>query len=102
MKIKYYVEGTKGEVLVRTSANEYKYALVNIDEINEGKKSVYCCSGSYENIMKQYNYWKDALVKNIEWFKNGTNKYANEKDATRYENELKGLKIVELIRKEVK
>lgn len=93
MKTKYFVEGTNGKVLVRTSANEYKYALVNIDEINEGKKAIYCCSGSYENITKQYNYWKDVIEHNI--------KYAEEHGSERlelYRNDLKGLKIVELVK----
>lgn len=93
MKIKYYVEGENGKVLVRTSANEYKYALVNIDEINEGKKGIYCCSGSYENITKQYNYWKDVIERNIKWYETNKPEYVETS-----KKELKGLKIVELVK----
>ena len=82
MKNKYYVVNEKGErILIRTSANEYKYVLVDIKKINNGEKSCYACSSSYENIMKQYNYWTkyyqdwyDACVKNNDieigdWYK---------------------------------
>ena len=92
MKIKYYVEGENGKVLVRTSANEYKYALVNIDEINEGKKGIYCCSGSYENIMKQYNYWKGVTEYNLKHSEGHPESIEN------FKRELKGLKVVELVK----
>ena len=64
MKIKYYVEGTDGKVLVRTSANEYKYALVYKNNIIRGcsiKKEIledkikYCTKGYGHNFNEKIN-----------------------------------------------
>ena len=94
MIIKYYVETEKGKVLVRTSANEYKYALVDSEHIVEGRRGLYCCSGSYENIAKQYNYWKNINVENYKyWLEKGNQEKANY-DLARANN----LKIVELVK----
>ena len=93
MKIKYYVEGKNGKVLVRTSANEYKYALVDINEINEGIKGIYCCSGSYDNIMKQYRYFKDVHEHNAKSWEG-----KDEERKAICEKALEGLKIVELVK----
>lgn len=95
MKIKYYVENEKGEkVLVRSSANEYKYALVDIKDINEGKKGIYCCSADYNRVLTQYNYFKKVYTSNANY---GMSKGDIEEYKKHMEN-LNNLKIVELVR----
>lgn len=94
MKKKYYVENEKGEmVLVRTSDHDYKFALVDIEHINEGKKGIYACSGNYNNIEKQYNYYKKIYYSNMEYAKKNNNEENYKNNERSYNN----LKIVELI-----
>jgi len=104
MKIKYYVENEKGDkVLVRTSANDYRYALVGIKNINNGdKRGLYCCSGNYDNILKQYNYYKKLYTENVKYLKTTTNsRYTQEEREKIIKNEQElcdNLEIVELVR----
>lgn len=55
MKNKYYYEKENGEkILVRISANEYKYALVYKDATDN--KGVIKCSSKLELIQKEFEY----------------------------------------------
>lgn len=55
MKTKYYFINGKGEkILARTSANEYKYALVYKDATDN--KGTIKCSSKLETIKKEFEY----------------------------------------------
>ena len=55
MKTKYYYISNNGEkVLVRASVNEYKYALVYKDAIDN--KGTIKCSSKLEPIQKEFEY----------------------------------------------
>ena len=104
MKTKYYVKNEKGDmVLVRTSANDYRYALVDKKDINDGKKGIYCCSCNYDNVLKQYNYYKKIYSSNAESWKKPTliERYTQEeidKHIKGCQNAYDNLEIVELIK----
>jgi non-homologous end joining protein Ku len=95
MKIKYYVENDKGErILARTSNNEYNFALVDKERINNGIKYIYCCSGTYNNIVKQYDYYKNNYTRNYKYYV----EHDNMELAELYKKDLGNLEIVKLIR----
>lgn len=91
MKTKYYYVNEKGEkILARTSANEYKYALVykNAND-NEGTIK---CSSKLEGVKKEF-----------EWRTKGFGHNSNEKVNGKYLwsdqfNDPNSLTIVELIK----
>ena len=97
-KTKYYVTNNQGvRILARTSDHDYNYALVDKSKINEGKKGIYACSGTFDNIMKQYNYYHKVYSLNMDYYEKKDNKeyYLQAK------NLLENLSIMDL-EKEVK
>lgn len=50
----YYINSNGQKILVRTSANEYKYALVYKDSVDN--KGTIKCSAKLEPIQKEFEY----------------------------------------------
>lgn len=91
MKIKYYYINNEGvKILVKTSANEYKYALVYKNAIDN--KGTIKCSSKLEAIQKEFEYRTKGFGFNFNEKVNGKYLYSNQ-----FENP-NNLQIVELIK----
>lgn len=91
MKTKYYYINKEGKkILVKTSANEYKYALVYKDAIDN--KGIIKCSSKLEVIKKEFEYRTKGFGFNFNEKVNGKYLYSSQ-----FENP-NNLEIVELIK----
>jgi hypothetical protein len=90
-KEKYYYINSKGEkILVRTSANEYKYALVYKDAVDN--KGTIKCSAKLEAVQKEFEWRTKGFPHNCHEKVNGRYLFSSQ-----FENPDR-LAIVELIK----